>query len=459
MNVNLIVSASRGLILSFLIKDSDIAEIKVEHRGKEKLVGSIFKGKVKRQAKSLSGVFLDIGLDKEAYLPLKEEDSGCCNLSVGSEVLVQIRREPIDDKGPKATCRISIPGKFLVYLPQDSKVFLSSKIEDPEKRDKLFKVLSKRLNGEGVIVRTCARDISEEEILEELERLRNLWRYIQKKAKEKKIGLIYEGVPAHLQLIRDHWREIREVVVDDREVWSEILAFIEEGYPELLPKIRYVKNIGVFFKKHGIDKALTKLFSKRVWLKGGGFLVIEETEAMTVIDVNSGMGCGETLEENALKTNLEATEEIVKQIKLRGIGGIVVIDFIDMKDKKNKEKVVNKLKELFADEGSNVHVYGLTHLGLLEMTRRKETPSVTKLLSTKCPYCRGRGFVKSAELILYEMEKELGYFKGRYLELRVNPSLRRQVENLLEKTNLKQWVTVKEECDVPLDYYEVFPVG
>jgi len=270
---------------------------------------------------------------------------------------------------------------------------------------------------------------------------------------------VYEEAPAYIQLVRNYWSDVSEIVVDDRDLWSELLAELEGYFPELVGKVRYVKNISVFFKKYGLDKALTKLFARYVWLKNGGYIIIEETEAMTVIDVNSGSGCGDTLEENALKTNLEAAEEIVRQIKLRDIGGIVIIDFIDMKNKKNREKLVKRVKELFADEGSKVHVYGITHLGLLEMTRKKETPSITRLLSIDCPYCKGKGYIKSPEVVLYEIEKEINYFKGRYLEVRVNPALKDKVENLIEKSNMKQWVSVKEECNVPLDYYEMFLTG
>ncbi len=466
MDVRLIISASKNLVLTFLLKDKEISEIKVERRGEKRLSGSIFKGRVKRFAKSLDGAFVDIGIDREAYLPLKsyegftnEEEESCPLPEEGSEILVQMKREPIEDKGAKVTCRISLPGKFLVYLPTSKKVFVSSKIEDERKREFFKKLFEDLLDNEGVIVRTSAELAGKEELIEELNMLRRTWEDIKKKASAIKQGLVYEELPSYLQQIRDYWNYISEIVVDDRELWTELLAQLEEHFPELISKVRYVKNISVFFKKYGLDKALTRLFARYVWLRSGGYIIIEETEAMTVIDVNSGSGCGDTLEENALKTNIEAAEEIVKQIKLRDIGGIIIIDFIDMKDKKNREKLIRKVKELFADEGSKVHVYGITQLGLLELTRKKETPSVTKLLSVDCPYCKGKGYIKSPEVVLYEIEKEISYFKGRYLEVRVNPALREKVESLIEKSNMKQWVSVKEECDVPLDYYEMFLTG
>ncbi len=462
MDVRLIVSASRNLILSFLIDGCDVSEIKVERKEGRRIVGSIFKGRIKRLARSLDGAFIDIGLDREAYLPLKNysgDEENCPVPEVGEELLVQVRREPIEEKGAKVTCRVSLPGRYLVYLPNSRGVFVSSKIEDERKREFFLNLFKRILNNEGVIVRTSAVRATEEELAEDLEKLREKWREILEKASKVRAGLVYEEVPLFMQTVRDRWQDIKEIVVDDRDLWTDLLAFLEGEFPQLVERVRYVKNMSVFFKRYNLDRVLTKLFARYIWLKSGGYIVIEETEAMTVIDVNSGAGCGESLEENALRTNLEAAEEIARQIKLRDIGGIVIIDFIDMKDKKGKEILVRKMRELFADEGSRVHIYGITQLGLLEMTRKKETPSVTRILSTDCPYCKGKGYIKSPDLVLYEIEKELGYFKGRYLELRVNPYMKEKVEKLIEKKNLKGWVSVKEECDVPLDYYEMFFAG
>ncbi len=460
MDVRLLISASRDLVLSFLLRDGSIEEIKVEGRESRRLAGSIFKGKVKRLVKSLSGAFLDIGLDREAYLLLKGyEGEGCHPPKVGTELIVQIKREAIEDKGAKVTCRISLPGKYIVYLPNTAGVFISGRIGEGEKRERFKGLFQGLLNGDGVIIRTSAKLASDKELVQELERLRERWKTIVELARKRGVGLLYEEVPQYAQLIRDHWSEISEIVVDDRDIWTELLGFLEEDYPHLLRRVRYVKNVSVFMKKYNLDGALDKLFSKYVWLKGGGFIIIEETETMTVVDVNSGTGWGNNLEENALKTNLEAAQEIARQIKLRGIGGIIVIDFIDMKDRENREALVRKMKELFADEGSRVHIYGITNLGLLEMTRKKETPSVTRLLSSRCPHCKGRGLVKRKELVLYELEKDISYYRGRYLEVRLNPSLRSMVEELVKKKKMEQWVSVREEWNAPLDYYEIFLKG
>ena len=462
MDVRIVITASKNLIITFILRGSEISEVKVEKRGVQRIAGSIFKGKVKRLAKSLDGAFLDIGLEKEAYLPFKELEAQGENVKkpeVGEPLIVQVKREPIEEKGAKVSGRLSIPGKYLIYLPNSEGVFISSRIASDDKREKYQKLLSDVLNGDGVIVRTSAEDVDDSKLKDELKGLRKRWKAIKSKADEVGQGLVYEEAPLFFQVIRDNWQDIKEIVVDDRDVWTELLGLIEDGFHELIDRVRYVKNISVFFKKYDLDRALTKLFTRYVWLRGGGYIVIEETEAMTVIDVNSGAGCGESLEENALQTNLEAAQEIAKQIKLRDLGGIIIIDFIDMKDKSSRDTLINRFKELFADEGTRVHIYGITQLGLLEMTRKKETPSVTKLLSSDCPFCKGRGYIKSPELVLYEIEKEIGYFKGRYMEIRVNPYLKERVEKLLEKNNMKSWVSIREECEVPLDYYEIFITG
>jgi ribonuclease G len=464
MNARLIVSASSELIMSFFIRDFDVDKIRVERRNQKRISNSVFLGKIRRQAKGLNGVFIDIGLDREAYLPYKGminngEDEYECNIpTVGSYMLVQVKREPVGDKGAKVSCKISLPGRFIVYLPNSRGVYVSGKI-DKSMKEEFERLLSPHLQGDGLIVRTSALLARREDVINELRRAQEMWRELTKRMPKNKVGMVYEEVPLYLEMIRDYWSCIDEIVVDDVEVWDRVMAFLEDFYPEMLTRVRYVKNIDTFLKRYDIDKVLNRIFSKYVWLNSGGYLVIEETEAMTVIDVNSGSGLGDSLEENALRTNLEAAEEIARQIKLRDLGGIIVIDFIDMKNKRNRDIVVDRLRKAFEDEASKVKIYGITHLGLLEMTRKKETKSITKQLSVACPYCRSKGFMKSPEFVVYEIEKELEYLKGKKVELRINPIIKESVEEFIKRRKLNGWITLKEECDAPLDYYEMTYVG
>ncbi len=464
MSARLIVSASSELVISFFVRDFDVDKIRVEKRNQKRISNSIFLGKIRRQAKGLNGVFIDIGLDREAYLPYKgminngEEEYECNIPTVGSFMLVQVKREPVGDKGAKVSCKVSLPGRFTVYLPNSRGVYVSGKI-DKSLKEEFEQLLSPHLRDDGVIVRTSALLARKEDVVNELKKFQKMWKELISIAPKNKVGMIYEELPLYLELVRDYWSCIDEIVVDDVEIWEKITSFLEDFYPEMLTRVRYVKSIDTFFKRYEIDKVLNRIFSKYVWLNGGGFLVIEETEAMTVIDVNSGSGSGDSLEENALRTNLEAAEEIARQVKLRDLGGIIVIDFIDMKDKKNRDIVVDRLKKAFEDEASKVKIYGITHLGLLEMTRKKETRSITRQLSIACPYCRGKGFMKSPEFVVYEIEKELEYLKGKKVELRVNPLLKESVEEFIRKRNLNGWIILREECDTPLDYYEMTYVG
>ncbi len=462
MDARLIVSASSQLVMSFLVKELQVEKIRVERKDTPRISNSIFLGKVRRLAKGLNGVFLDIGLDKEAYLPFKglrvngyeEEECECKVPTVGSYMLVQVKREPVGDKGAKVSCKVSLPGRFIVYLPNSRGVLLSGRL-DKSVRGEFERLLLPYLSSGGVIVRTSALLAQREEIIAELKKLQEIWQGVLNKASDKKVGLVYEFMPQYLEILIDNWNAIGEIIVDDVQIWKRLVEFLEGFYPEMLTRVRYVKGIEVFLKRYEIDKALNRVFNKYVWLNGGGYLVIEETEAMTVIDVNSGSGSGESLEENALKTNLEAVEEIARQIKLRDLGGIIVIDFIDMKNKRNRDIVINKLKKAFEDEASRVKIYGITSLGLLEMARKREGKSITKQLSVACPYCRGRSFIKSSEYVVYEIEKELEYLRGKKVELRINPVLKEQLEEFIKNRSLDGWITLKEECDAPLDYYEM----
>jgi len=464
MSFKLIISASCDFIVCFLIDNFDVKEIKVEKRQKTRLLGSIFKGKIKRLAKGMDGFFVDIGLDREAYLPYKKYENTSseecsCKPTIGSDVLVQVKREPEDDKGPKVSCKISLPGKYLVYLPYDNTIHFSNKIPTI-KREFFSRILSDYIKDEGIIVRTAALKASVEDIIDELNYLKYVWQETKARGKSKKTpGLIYEELPLYLRLIRDNCVDLEEIVVNDSDVWREIFCYLENELPFMITKMKYVKDISIYFRMYELDKVINSLFSKSIWLKSGGYIVIEETEAMTVIDVNSGSCCKTSLEHTALQINLEAVDEIAKHIKLRNIGGIIVIDFIDMKNTENKQKVLNKLANAFQDEGNTTQIFGITRLGLVEMSRKKSTPSLTKILSTQCPYCKGRGYVKSTEFVVYEIEKELSCVRGSHMEIRVNPLIKEKVENVIGKKQIGDWVKVKEDGNIPVDYYEMVYLG
>ncbi len=447
MAKRLIVLSSDELILSFLIDGDTTYKISAERRGGHRLLDSIFKGKVKRLAKGMEGVFVDIGIGRDAFLPLKGE-----SYRVGDSVIVQVAREPEGEKGAKLTTNIKLVGKYLVYFPKGKDIKCSSKVQS-ERRESLCKLLEGDIGEEGVIIRSSAVHADPEDIKRELQKLREQWQWVQKRAKAlRKPQIILEEYPSYIRLIRDYWQEIEEVVSDDTIIWNDIASFLEEFEPSILRKNLYLKDPSSYIQRYQLHEALRSIFNKVVWLKSGGYIVIEETEAFTIIDVNSGDPLGSCHEENALKTNLEAVKEIVRQIILRDIGGIILIDFIDMKKQENKNLIINSMLSSFGKEACGVTIYGFTKLGILEMSRKKTGRSVTKMLSEVCPVCSGKGYIKSSALLMLELEKDIPIYSRGNLELQVHPIRYESVNKKLQERGFVN-VQVSANEDVNINSY------
>ena len=448
--VEIFISASENLVFTTVVSNNKVIDLKAERRNERKIIGSIFKGVVKKVCKSLDGYFIDIGLDKEAFLQEKDIRK---KLKVGDTVIVQLKRKDTQLKGAKATCKISIPGKYLVYFPEIKKLKISGRLKNFPYADELKKLIEKELKErEGVIIRASAIRAKEGEILDELNNLRSVWRSILEQERKISKGILYEEFPTYARVIRDYWSFIKEICVDNADIWKEIHDLFGK---DIRDKLRFSRNLDKLTKNFSIYQLLSKLLSKYVWLKGGGFIVIEQTEAMVVIDVNSGEGCGESLEENAFKTNIEALEEIARQIKLRNLAGMIVIDLIDLKREENRKKLLKEAERIFRNENLKVKIYGITKLGLLELTRKKDSESLYEVLGESCPSCNGKGFVKSKEFILYLIEKEIERNIGKKVELRVHPRLFKDVKEFVNKKNLKEWITIKEVWNENVDYYQL----
>jgi ribonuclease G len=449
MAKKLVVLGSRNDVFSFLLEGDEVVKIRLDSKDRKRVVGSIFMGKVKRLARGMGGVFVDIGLDKEAYLPLKGE-----TLKVGDWLLVQGVRDELGEKGIKLTNRIKIPGKYIVYMPETQEVKCSSKLSSEDKC-RLLGLIKEDLQNEGVILRTASARASKEDILRELHQLRGLYQNLKAKLKgNKKPQLLLEELPKHLELIRSYWSDLEGIFCNDVLLWYQISSFLEGFEPSLLNKLYYVKDASALAVSFGLREALKKALQKRLWLKGGGYIVIEETEAMTVIDVNSGDPCGDTQEENALRTNLEAVKEIAKQIILRDLGGIIMIDFIDMKEQGNKDKVINALKEALGEDLCNVQIYGFTKLGVLEMARRKSGKSLTQLLTEDCPHCNGSGRVKGDNLYVLELDLDIENRGAGFVEVYVPKGRKGAVESYIKTKKMDHVVVIEDE---KLDYnkYEI----
>jgi len=449
MAKKLVVLGLKDDVFSFLLEGDEVVKIRLDSKDKKRVVGSVFLGKVKRLAKGMGGVFVDIGLDKEAYLPLKGE-----KLKVGDWLLVQGVRDELGEKGIKLTNRIKIPGKYIVYMPETQEVKCSSKLSTEDKC-KLLDFIKEYLQNEGVILRTASARASKEDILRELQQLRELYQSLKAKLKgNKKPQLLLEELPQHLELIRSHWSDLEGILCNDVSLWHQISNFLEDFEPSLLNKLYYVKDASALDSSFGLREALKIALRKRLWLKGGGYIVIEETEAMTVIDVNSGDPCGDTQEENALRTNLESVKEIAKQIILRDLGGIIMIDFIDMKEQGNKNKVINALREALGDDLCNVQIYGFTKLGVLEMARRKSGKSLTQMLTEDCPHCNGSGRVKGDNLYVLELDLDIKNHGAGFVEVYVPKDRKETVESYINAKKMDHVVIIEDEN---LDYnkYEI----
>ena len=321
------------------------------------------------------------------------------NLQKGQDILVQITKEPVGKKGVRVTSEISLPGRFLVLLPFDGKVGVSKKLTDFKEKRRLRKVVRSILPaGFGAIIRTVAEGKEDSLIRQDLEELIRVWSNIQKALKsEKPPALVYKDMTTTSSVIRDLFGDrVERVAVDDKKLFKEIKAYVQWMSPDMLDRLEYYKGKEPIFDKYGVEKDIQTLMSKKVWLKSGGYIFLEKTEAMTVIDVNSGRYAAKKEQElNSLRTDLEASREITRQLRLRDIGGIIVIDFIDLEDEKNKKKVYDEVKKELKRDRAKTTALPMTEFGLMQITRQRIRQNVQMSFSDACPTCGGTGMVQS----------------------------------------------------------------
>ena len=402
-----------------LLEDGRLAELQVELRGRERLVGNIYKGRVQNVLPGMQAAFVDIGLDKNAFLYVGdilvdkndfdfENDKGAVAkefkdinikdiVKKGQEILVQVLKQPGGTKGARITTHITIPGRTIVLMPTVDHVGVSRKIEDERERERLKKVLDEiRPEGMGVIVRTAAMGISREELKSDLDFLVRLWKRVQQKsALVSAPRLIRSEETLMYRTVRDMFKaDVDKFVINDRECYERVLTVAEITQPEIADRISFYDDDRNIFDAYNIENRLDKIFDRKVWLDSGAYLVIDEAEALTAIDVNTGKYIGDDdLQETILNANIEAARKIAEQIRLRDIGGIVIIDFIDMDEKKNEDIVVEVLREELKKDRTKTNVIGFTGLGLVEMTRKKVRMRVSAILEKPCDKCGGSGKV------------------------------------------------------------------
>ena len=332
-------------------------------------------------------------------------------LQRGQELLVQISKEPMGSKGARVTANISLPGRHLVYMPGTRHIGVSRRIEDPAERDRLREIVEAERPGEGgLIVRTACEGATRQEIHDDVRFLTKLWAKIEDTAASAAApALIHQDLDVALRTVRDLFTaEIERLVVDAREDFSRVLEFVEAVMPRLAGRVHHYHGVTPLFEQHGVETKIARALERRVWLKSGGYLIFDQTESLTTVDVNTGRYVGKTdQEETVLRTNLEAAKAVVQQLRLRNIGGIIVIDFIDMEQVANRTRVFDALQEALKGDKARSNVLRISELGLVQMTRKRTRESLGQLLTTPCASCDGLGRVRSAEMLAYEGLRKL----------------------------------------------------
>ncbi len=410
-----------------ILENNNLDDVLFETDTYDQIVRNIYRGKVKDVLPGMQAAFIDIGIEKNSFLHISDiypllnknqrnkwnsKELGIQHvLQPGQEIMVQLIKEPIGSKGPKATCKVTIPGRYFVYLPFENKIGISRRISNESERNRLRNIASDLVgSNDGVIVRTNAFH-KEKEILEnDYQFLTGLWSDINENYRSSRApALVYKDVDLIKLIIRDYLSpEIDKIVIDDEEDYRELLKLTDRIVPELKNRIYYYDRPDPIFSTYGIEKELNKALKRKVWLNSGGYIIIDTTEALISIDVNTGKYIGKkNLQETVFKTNLEAAREIARQLRLRDIGGIIIIDFIDMDTKEHQDEVLRVFEEELARDRTKTALLGLTQLGLVEMTRKKVRDGLGELVQKECPYCQGTGRIISESTMALKVIREI----------------------------------------------------
>jgi ribonuclease G len=421
-----------------IVEDGKLQEIMIEREQEKTLVGNVYKGVVRNVLPAIQAAFIDVGLGRNGFLHVSDIDevTACREiagedlddlgirrkdkrkepiekvLTNGQELLVQVIKEPIGSKGVRLSANISLAGRYLVMMPGANQIGISRRITNYAQRRKLRGILKQlRVPGDmGFIVRTVGLNATLEDFAKDVEYLTSLWRGIQKQIPETPAPApVHEELNLVLRILRDSLAEdVSKIAVDSREQYGNIQRFVNTVMPKINTKIIYHKGRDHIFDHHGLQREIEKAQRRKVWLKCGGYLIIEQTEALVVIDVNSGRHLDKNnLEETILQTNLEAVEEIVRQIRLRNIGGIIIIDFIDMRLRRHQRMVEREMMKAVKRDKAKTNILPISQLGILQMTRERVKESLREAVYENCPYCKGSGEVKSPESLSIEVQRKI----------------------------------------------------
>ena len=483
-----------------LMEDGVLAEFLIERKEEMGVAGNIYKGKVARVLPGMQAAFVEIGMEKAGFLHASDfssepEDAPLLNvsgddvefaeppkpqssrrlplekqISRGEEILVQVAKDPLGTKGARVTSHVSLPGRYMVFMPGTKHIGISRRIESEEERKRL-KEIAQSLGTEsgGFILRTACEGRSKREIQRDLAFLTRLWKGIQKKAQGAAApALIHQDLDLITRAIRDFFsNDTEQVVIDSPKDHRRVVDFVRHFMPRLRTKIVAYTGKEPLFEQQGIEEKVAKALERRVWLRSGGSIVIERTEALTAVDVNTGRFVGKrNQEETILKTNLEATQEVVRQLRLRNVGGIIIIDFIDMEKEANRKKVYEALKEALKKDKARTNILKISELGLVEMTRQRTRESLENQLLRPCPHCDGRGRIKSAATVAYDVlraikRQQANVDNGKNIVVRLHPDIanflydekNNSLENL--EREIKHRIIIKASQELHHEKYEI----
>ncbi len=479
MRREIVINAAGQETRVAILEDGRLVELMHERADAQRMVGDIYLGRVEAVLPGIQAAFVDIGTEKSGFLHASDaaereddEDEEKKNgggkrggryppiqdlISRGQEVLVQVTKEPISTKGPRVTTQISLPGRFLVYMPASDHVGVSRKIDDRDERSRLRKMARELLAKKpgGVIVRTVGEELTKKVFKNELSTLLATWEKVQEVVKEAQApALIHEEAKLTSGIIRDLFSDrIDSLTVDSRDLASEIKSYLGEVSPELVDRVKLYSGATPVFDENEIEEQIHRAYRRKVDLASGGHIVIEATEALVAIDVNTGRYTGKKdPEQTILRTNLDAAAEVSRQLRLRDIGGIIVVDFIDMDDLEFRERVYQSMKSHLGRDRARTKVFGISDLGLLEMSRQRVRPSLFQIMSEPCSYCEGTGRVFSPETVLRRVERAIrraaSAGENRKLTVRIHPDV---ALYLLEKE--PEFLKImKRECRIDLDF-------
>lgn len=518
MTNELIINVTPHATRAALIENGVVTELFIERNRKRGFVGNVYKGRVLRVLPGMQAAFVDIGFERAAFLYVSDvyrndlkdysfflggeeaearEDEAFAEspedeeenlydyvfpeklvpeevhiedvLKEGQEILVQVTKDPLGTKGPRVTMHASLPGRHLVFMPTVNHIGVSRRIEEEKERERLKKIIEKiRPPDSGFIVRTVSKGKWEKELKADMDYLIRLWENIQEREKQTSAtALLHQDLDLTLRLIRDLFTaDISRLVIDSAEEYEKVLSFVETFMPKLRSHVVHYDREEPIFDAYRVEVQISEALRRKVWLKSGGYIVIDETEALTAIDVNTGKFVGQrNLEDTILKTNLEAVKEIVYQIRLRNIGGIIIIDFIDMEKKENREDVFQALAEALKSDRAQTNILKISELGLVEMTRKRTRESILRTLCEPCAYCEGKGYVKSRRTICYEIfrqiRRECPGIQGQKIVLNLHPDIASLIysqehEGLegLERTCDKK-ILIKTRYDFHIEQFEI----